>query len=112
MKEDDNNWPEPDRIGWQELEIVWEMNISHSPLRRLVLSLMFRAVMIQKGFAYFIILFSYMDDFLGPTRPLESRVSAGYWIYLLNKLFSWIYDAYDILYVKEMLENLRTLLDD
>jgi hypothetical protein len=22
MKEDDNNWPEPDRIGKQELEIV------------------------------------------------------------------------------------------
>lgn len=22
MKEDDNNWPEPDRVGTQELEIV------------------------------------------------------------------------------------------
>nr|GFD55746.1 protein mago nashi homolog [Tanacetum cinerariifolium] len=22
MKEDDNNWPEPDRVGRQELEIV------------------------------------------------------------------------------------------
>jgi protein mago nashi len=22
MKEDDNNWPMPDRVGWQELEIV------------------------------------------------------------------------------------------
>ncbi|KAK2650838.1 hypothetical protein Ddye_018327 [Dipteronia dyeriana] len=44
----------------KEVKIVWEMNMSHSPLRRLVLSLMFRAVMIQKGFAYFIILFRYI----------------------------------------------------
>jgi len=29
MKEDDNNWPEPDRVGRQELEIVMDTQLCH-----------------------------------------------------------------------------------
>lgn len=50
MKEDDNNWAEPDRVGQQEVEIVIGMSISLSLLQRSGPSLMFRAVRIPRVF--------------------------------------------------------------
>ncbi|KAG2672095.1 hypothetical protein I3760_13G023600 [Carya illinoinensis] len=52
LKEDDNQWPERDRIGRQELQIVMGNEHISLLLRRLVPSLMSRAVMTLKGVAY------------------------------------------------------------
>ncbi|TXG62501.1 hypothetical protein EZV62_009495 [Acer yangbiense] len=91
MKEDDNNWPEPDRVGRQELEIVMgneHISFTTSKIGSLVdvqssndpegLRIFYYLVQ----FARFLL--SYMDDFLGSTCPLVSRVSAGYWTRLLS----------------------------
>ncbi|KAE8676796.1 Protein mago nashi-like protein [Hibiscus syriacus] len=57
MREDDNNWPEPDRVGRQELEIVMGNEHISFTTSKIGPLLMFRAVRIRKGFAYFIIWF-------------------------------------------------------
>ena len=60
MKEDDNNWLEPDRAGSKELEIVMGTSTSHSPLPRLGRWSMCRAVRIPKGFRSSIIWFRFV----------------------------------------------------
>ncbi|KAG2672094.1 hypothetical protein I3760_13G023600 [Carya illinoinensis] len=75
LKEDDNQWPERDRIGRQELQIVMGNEHISLLLRRLVPSLMSRAVMTLKGVAYSITSFSAYSSTLSdkPSQKNQKR---------------------------------------